>query len=292
MLQRANSPYAKAFFNYLSIVEICIDKGLSGGDLCSCQLSQRSAPPSETNWIDRHAKPNRGAFLGAWDDSPGACGPKKGLAGWGRLLHPGESMELVGLWPGGERGGAGGGSVARLKPLRVPASRCETWHRLWHTQGLEWHRPGCKHAEYTHRISYTHTPAQSRTSIRGSTRILKLREINYNLIIYHFPSILSWSLEQPIDEGVRLLIGQQWYRLKWWAAVGAPRVKGHGLDLGLGGVSKQTWVIVEDQAATVWMKIMGPLPPEFHPNSGGMHQQRWRRLNQDSHFTHSFNSKW
>lgn len=144
-------------------------------------------------------------------------------------------MELVGLWPGGERGGAGGGSVARLKPLRVPASRCETWHRLWHTQGLEWHRTGCKHAEYTHRISYTHTPAQSRTSIRGSTRILKLREINYNLIIYHLPIILSWSLKQPIDEGVRLLIGQQWYRLKWWAAVGAPRVKGHGLDLGLGG---------------------------------------------------------
>lgn len=37
-------PYARAFFNYLSIVEICIDKGLSGGDLCSCQLSQRKVP--------------------------------------------------------------------------------------------------------------------------------------------------------------------------------------------------------------------------------------------------------
>lgn len=45
MFQKAHSPYVQAFFNYLSIVEICIDKGLSGGDLCSRQLSQRKDPP-------------------------------------------------------------------------------------------------------------------------------------------------------------------------------------------------------------------------------------------------------
>lgn len=70
MLQRASSPVVLMFglfFNYLSIVEICIDKGLSGGDLCSCQLSQRNKPltptPSlDTNWIDRHAKRGLEAF--------------------------------------------------------------------------------------------------------------------------------------------------------------------------------------------------------------------------------------
>lgn len=49
MLQRAGSPVVlmfRLFFNYLSIVEICIDKGLSGGDLCSCQLSPPTPPPN------------------------------------------------------------------------------------------------------------------------------------------------------------------------------------------------------------------------------------------------------
>lgn len=34
----------QSFLNYLSIVEICIDKSLSEQDLCSCQLSQREFP--------------------------------------------------------------------------------------------------------------------------------------------------------------------------------------------------------------------------------------------------------
>lgn len=62
MLQRAGSPVVlmfRLFFNYLSIVEICIDKGLSGGDLCSCQLSPPHPSSSDTNWIDRHAKTGR-----------------------------------------------------------------------------------------------------------------------------------------------------------------------------------------------------------------------------------------
>lgn len=65
LLQRADSPVVlmfRLFFNYLSIVEICIDKGLSGGDLCSCQLSPLPGPPgpsSDTNWIDWRAKMGR-----------------------------------------------------------------------------------------------------------------------------------------------------------------------------------------------------------------------------------------
>lgn len=64
MLQKANSPYVQAFFNYLSIVEICIDKGLSGGDLCSCQLSQRKVPLGHQ--LDRSAcKTQLRGLLGA-----------------------------------------------------------------------------------------------------------------------------------------------------------------------------------------------------------------------------------
>lgn len=144
MLQRANSPYVHAFFNYLSIVEICIDKGLSGGDLCSCQLSRRTVPLRHQ--LDRSACKTRlrGLSGGLWQSR--SMWAKKGLAGWGRLLH----LVIDGTgWPltWGRAGGAGGGSVARLKPLWVSASCCETWHWLWHTQGLEWHRPGCKQAE-------------------------------------------------------------------------------------------------------------------------------------------------
>lgn len=77
MLQKANSPYVQAFFNYLSIVEICIDKGLSGGDLCSCQLSQRKVPLGHQ--LDRSAcKTQLRGLLGGRDESPGACGPKRG----------------------------------------------------------------------------------------------------------------------------------------------------------------------------------------------------------------------
>lgn len=118
--------------------------------------------------------------------------------------------------------------------------------------------------------------ALSRASTRGSLRIMKLRKMNYSLISDHLPIILSWSLQQQInEEGLRLLIGQWCYRLKSRAAVGTPW--GHGLSewagLQFGGVPKQTSVVFEGQA----MKIMGPLPRELHPSWGGMYQQRWRR---------------
>lgn len=69
-------PYAQAFFNCLSIVEICIDKGLSGGDLCSCQLSQKKAP-LDTNWNRSVCKAQ---LRGLWGCNVGtrACGPKRG----------------------------------------------------------------------------------------------------------------------------------------------------------------------------------------------------------------------
>lgn len=143
MFCKAN-PYAETFFNDLSIVEICIDKGLSGGDLCSCQLSQRKAP-LDTNRIDRHATHNWDAFQGRGVTSA-ACGPQRGeQAEQLKTSSSWESIGPTGLWPEGDRS-AGGGSV---KPLWVPGSRCEAWHWLWHTQGLDWHWPGCKHTEYT-----------------------------------------------------------------------------------------------------------------------------------------------
>lgn len=95
-------PYVRAFFNYLSIVEMCIDKSLSGRDLCSCQLSQRKAP-SDTNRIDRHAKHNWEAFWGR-DDSPRACGPERGeQAEELKTSSLGESIGPAGLWPEGDR---------------------------------------------------------------------------------------------------------------------------------------------------------------------------------------------
>lgn len=173
MLQRANSPYVHAFFNYLSIVEICIDKGLSGGDLCSCQLSQRTVPLRHQ--LDRSAcKTRLRGLSGGLRRQSRSMWAKKGLAGWDFFIW--KSMGLVGLWPGGEQGGAGGGSVAGLKPLWVSASCCETWHWLWHTQGLEWHWPGYKQAEYTQNLKRTH--AGSKPSL--NQRIIEDHEIEKN----------------------------------------------------------------------------------------------------------------
>lgn len=110
MLQRAGSPVVlmfRLFFNYLSIVEICIDKGLSGGDLCSCQLSPHT--PFLGHQLDRSACKNGEAFLAGHGDGPGARGPKREggrggvcLAGWG-------AKELVvGVLGGGEEAGSMG----------------------------------------------------------------------------------------------------------------------------------------------------------------------------------------
>ena len=59
MPQKAN-PYVQVCFNYSSIVEICIDKGLSGGDLCGCQLS----PPKPTGSIGTQNPAAEGPFWG------------------------------------------------------------------------------------------------------------------------------------------------------------------------------------------------------------------------------------
>lgn len=93
LLQRTHSPVVlmfRLFFNYLSIVEICIDKGLSGGDLCSCQLSP---PPGRlAAWrllghqLDRLACKNGEAFRVGCGDGPGALGPKGGGGWWGGVL--------------------------------------------------------------------------------------------------------------------------------------------------------------------------------------------------------------
>ena len=157
MFYKAALPYVQAFFNYLSIVEICIDKGLSGGDLCSCQLSQRKAP-SDTKWIDRHALHNREAFSGAsmWvREHVGAGAVRAGGEAKDFFINRARlAFDLRGT------GWAGGRSAGLLKPLWVPGSRCEAWHWLWHTQGLEWHWPGCKHNKYTQK-SQTYTRTES-----------------------------------------------------------------------------------------------------------------------------------
>lgn len=76
----------ESLLNYLSIVEICIDKGLSERDLCSCQLSQRKAP-SDTDRIDLRTKQhNCEAFLGGFRVGLGGRGMKRGEQIQGLLL--------------------------------------------------------------------------------------------------------------------------------------------------------------------------------------------------------------
>lgn len=121
MLQRANTPYVHAFFNYLSIVEICIDKGLSGGDLCSCQLSQRTVPLRHP--LDRSAcKTRLRGLSGGLRRQFRSMWAKKRVSRLGKTSSSG-GIDGTG-WPltWGRAGGAGGGSAARLKPLWVSAS--------------------------------------------------------------------------------------------------------------------------------------------------------------------------
>lgn len=105
-----------AFFNYLSIVEICIDKSPSGGDLLySSAISKEEPPPPQR--LDRSAC--RTQLRG---DGTGACGPKRGelkapSSGgnrWGRL-----AFDLR------ETRRASGGSIGLLKP-RDQAVRPDT----------------------------------------------------------------------------------------------------------------------------------------------------------------------
>lgn len=94
----------KLFLNYLSIVEICIDKGLSGGDLCSCQLSQRKVPLGHRP--DRSACKTQPRALFVWPAMTVRMRVRlKGVSRLrsSRLLHRVESIGLAGLWPEGEQ---------------------------------------------------------------------------------------------------------------------------------------------------------------------------------------------
>lgn len=117
-----------SLLNYLSIVEICIDKGLSERDLCRCQLSQRKAP-SDTNRIDLRTKQhNCEAFWGAsvlvWED-----------VGWRGVSRSKDFFfrEMGGIdrtrWPltWGRRVNGNSGSVGFLKDHAVKADTgCDT----------------------------------------------------------------------------------------------------------------------------------------------------------------------
>lgn len=98
--------------------------------------------------------------------------------------------------------------------------------------------------------------ALSRASTRGSLRIMKLRKMNYSLIIGHLPIILSWSLQQQInEEGLRLLIGQWCYRLKSRAAVGTPGVMDSpsGLDFSLEGFQNRPGLSLKVRQWRLWV---------------------------------------
>lgn len=171
-------------------------------------------------------RPFRG--LRWWSGSMGA--KKGGLAGWGtKEFFIGVGRGQVGGidgagWPL-TWGRAGGGSVSPLKPLWVAGSRCEAWHCLWHTRGLEWHWPGCnntKHTQIQKNLKHTHTSFswEGQIFIHTSSRICNFESSAaswQDADTYYLPINALWSPQQINKRDqvqIRLLIGRGCYTIK------------------------------------------------------------------------------
>lgn len=103
MFELATSFLPPSFFNYLSIEELCIDKRLSRGELCSCQLSageqlRAEAPRTLAGSIARQHnwKLCSAATFGPWAGGPlkARCGAKEYFmcvcvcVRWGESMRP------------------------------------------------------------------------------------------------------------------------------------------------------------------------------------------------------------